>query len=600
MPNNMKSIKHFLLLVVMVLPFTLIAQSKIKKSDLKILIVAHNPDSLQTNGYGSPVSPRYAELAKTRGQEYKKLLSPHFKIVKLINSEEYHYTMSDDFDVTVMDDLPKPIEKVDLGLYRSGKSIVRGDQVMTYNRYLPNDFDRAIIMTGLITDDMTYIASSKYITQCHCLNAHAFNIKTEHDIFNTPFKVNLPYEKNPTPKPLRKYYSGIDFPDQIDMWRVQIESPEDGNGYMIGQIMVGMDFDDSPDCEYISGGHSIKDITGMSIGRSGNIFHWGFSASPDFMTESAKKVFINTVFYMAQFNGKKPLVKILKGESRKWVDEFCYRKTGQLIDHKNKTYPTPKSATDTLVKFYTENYDYFYNPSGLDFIVDEDVKSLGIANHDVQLLEKSIALLEADKDTDKALRILTRYTEYDFNSAAKWRTWLNTFKDYLFFTELGGYKFMIDTWNHPELEASLGKFVTQTSGTTKPAGNNIVDELKANIEVKQDGQNSYTLQIAVTIDEGWHAYAKLTPETNYFIPTKIEFVMPDGSQLIGEVSTPKTYPYDDLKDVEVYKGDFVFKQKFTIDQSFTKNDDLKVMINYQLCNDYLCKMPTTKEFSVSL
>lgn len=596
----MKSIKQFFLLLLMALPFTMVSQSKIKKSDLKILIVAHNPDSLQTNGYGSPVSPRYAELAKTRGKEYKKLLEPYFKTVKLMNSEDYDYTMSDHYDVTVMDDLPKPIESVDLGLYRSGESIVRGDQVMTYDRYLPDNFDRAIIMTGLLTDDMTFIASSKFLTQCHCLNAHAFNIKTSHEIFNTPYKVNLPYEHRPTPKPLKKYYSGIDFPNEMDMWRVQTESPDDGNGYMIGQILVGMGFDDSPDCEFISGGHSIKDITGMALGRSGNIFHWGFSASPDFMTASAKQVFINTVFYMAQFNGKKPIVKMVKGEGREWVDEFCFRKTGQLIDHKNKTYPKAKNEQDTLVKYYTENYDYFTNPDGLNFEVDYDAKSLGIANNDIQLLDKSITLLEDNKDTDKAFRILKRYTEYDFDTASKWRHWFDTYKEYLFFTELGGYKFKIDTWNHPELEESIAKFVNESKKVTKPVGSNEVDELKANIEIKQSGNNTYTLQIAVTIEEGWHAYAKLTPETNYFIPTKIELIMPEGSQLIGEMSMPKTFPYEDLKDVEVYKGVSVFNQKFTVDKSFSKNDDFKVMIDYQLCNDYLCKMPTTKEFSINL
>lgn len=596
----MKNLKYILFTVLIVMPFILVSQSKIDKSDLKILVVAHNPDSLQTNGYGSPVSPRYAELAKTRGQEYKNLLDPHFKTVKLINSEDYNYTMSDDYDVTVMDDLPKPIESVDLGAYRRGESIVHGGKVMTYNRYLPDDFDRAMIMTGLITDDMTFIASSKFLTQCHCLNAHAFNIKTDHDIFNTPNKVSLPYENRPTPKPLKKYYSGINFPDQMDMWRVQTESPEDGNGYMIGQIMVGMDFEDSPDCEYISGGHSIKDITGMSIGRSGNLFHWGFSASPDFMTASAKKVFINTVHYMAQYNGRKPIVKMAKGESRKWVDEFCFRKTGQLIDHKNKTYPKPKNATDTLVKYYTENYDYFFNPEGLNFEIDKDAKSLGIANNDIELLNKSINLLETNKDTERAYRILKRYTDNDFKTASQWRKWFDTFKTYLFFTEVGGYKFQIDTWNHPELEQSIARFETEEPTVSPSKVDTERDELKASVEVKNDEKNRYILQISLTIDDGWHAYAKLTPETNYFIPTEIELIMPKGSQLVGEMSMPKTFPYDDLKDVEVYKGRSVFTQKFTVDKSFSANEDFKVLINYQLCNDYLCKMPTTKELHISL
>ncbi len=596
----MKNIKHSMLLLLIVIPFSLLSQSKMNRSNLKILIVAHNPDSILKNGYGSPVSPRYAELAKTRGQEYKKLLDPIFQTVKVINSESYHYTMSNEYDVTIIDDLPKPIESIDLGKYRNGKSIIRNGKPMLYDRYLPENFDRAVIMTGLITDDMTYGTSSKFVTQCHCLNAHAFNIKTNHEIFNSPYKVNLPYENRPTPKPLKKYYSGVNFPNEMDMWRVQTESPEDGNGYMIGQILVGMGFNDSPDCEFISGGHSIKDITGMALGRSGNMFHWGFSASPDFMTESAKQVFVNTVFYMAQFNGKKPIVKMIKGESRKWVDEFCYRKTGQLIDHKNKTYPKPKNEQDTLVKYYTENYDYFINPEGDTFEVDHDAKSLGIANNNIQLLNKGVELLEDNKDTEKAFRILKRYTDYDFNTASKWRNWLITYKEYLFFTELGGYKFKIDTWNHPELEESLINFVKEKDDTSNKMVENEDDELTAKAELKQDGKNNYTLQITVNIKEGWHAYAKVTPETSYFIPTKIDLIMPKGSKLIGEMTPPKTYPYEDLKDVEIYKGLFVFNQKFMVDESFSKNEDFKVLINYQLCNDYLCKLPTTKELIINL
>jgi|GEM_PF-4622474 hypothetical protein len=80
---------------------------------------------------------------------------------------------------------------------------------MLYDRFLPENFDRAIIMTGPLTDDMTYGTTSKFVTQCHCLYAHAFNIREAHDIFNSPYKVDLPYEKRQTPGPLKNTIQGL-------------------------------------------------------------------------------------------------------------------------------------------------------------------------------------------------------------------------------------------------------------------------------------------------------------------------------------------------------------------------------------------------------
>jgi len=42
------------------------------KSDIRVLIVAHNPDSLFTENYGCTPSARFSKFCKTRGQELKK------------------------------------------------------------------------------------------------------------------------------------------------------------------------------------------------------------------------------------------------------------------------------------------------------------------------------------------------------------------------------------------------------------------------------------------------------------------------------------------------------------------------------------------------
>lgn len=161
----MKNILLIIAVCVAIIPFNLLAQ-KSAKSDIKVLIVAHNPSKVFVGGYAGPkASPRQDKLARTRGKEFKELLDPYFKTVDIINSDSYTANNSDGYDVIIMDDLPKPIEEVDLGLYRKGKSIVRGGRPMMYPRYLPEDYDRATIAIGQITDDLTYIYSSKLMTQ---------------------------------------------------------------------------------------------------------------------------------------------------------------------------------------------------------------------------------------------------------------------------------------------------------------------------------------------------------------------------------------------------------------------------------------------------
>lgn len=243
---------------------------------------------------------------------------------------------------------------------------------------------------------------------------------------------------------MKKYYSGANLGKEIDMWKVQTESYYDKKGYWIGLIMVGMGFNDSPDCEFISGGKSTKDITGMALGRQANIFHWGFSASPDFMTESAKKVFINTVFYMAKYKGSKPIVKRYRSPSRLEVNEACYRNTKTLINTKTFKYKlTGNKEKDEKIKYYNENYGFFYM-EGLSThpVIDFEAMSMGIPNNDKRILDKAISMLEKNNDANIAMTILKRYTFKNFSTAKQWRGWYNKVKDRLFFTELGGYKFM--------------------------------------------------------------------------------------------------------------------------------------------------------------
>lgn len=131
------------------------------KSDIKVLIVAHNPEKPYLKNYSGRVNDRQKELVVTRGKEFKELLDKYFNQVDIIYSDVYKPSDSKRYDVTIFDDMPKPIESIDFGKFRSGKSILRNEKPLMYARYLPADFDCAMITIGSLTDNFVYTMNSK-------------------------------------------------------------------------------------------------------------------------------------------------------------------------------------------------------------------------------------------------------------------------------------------------------------------------------------------------------------------------------------------------------------------------------------------------------
>ncbi|WP_100896409.1 hypothetical protein [Cellulophaga sp. RHA19] len=76
-------------------------------------------------------------------------------------------------------------------------------------------------------------------------------------------------------------------------------------------------------------------------------------------------------------------------------------------------------------------------------ILDEDAKSLGIANNDIKLLEKAVSMLKIGRDKEMAYRLLLRYTKQTFKTDKEWGNWFKKNHKNLYFSEGDGYKFII-------------------------------------------------------------------------------------------------------------------------------------------------------------
>jgi hypothetical protein len=266
-----------------------------------------------------------------------------------------------------------------------------------------------------------------------------------HEIFQRPFKVDLQFEDATVPVNYRYFPGGDKFGKTIKVWKVQTKKfPEVDPGL----VSDPYGFADSPDAEAISSGLNSKAAESVALGRHGNFFLWGFSASPQDMTPEARKCFVNAICYIKKFDGQRPLVR-RQHQARSWALMYAGMVGEFKPDDSYFSRLFPREVRERFgndaqkrLSYYKENLEYLI-PADLGFAVDEDVKGLGLSNRNLELLERAISMLEKRETPDLAKRILTRYTAENFADAGQWRMWLEKNQDRIFFTDVGGFKFLV-------------------------------------------------------------------------------------------------------------------------------------------------------------
>lgn len=596
------------------------------KIPLTVLYVGYDPvkPMPQTLVYYMTTNDRYAAIYKTRMEAFKLFLEKKFTVVKTIDVRDYTASMSDQADVTIMD--AGPVK-------------------------LPADFERPMILMAAMAPNVGLPIGLKFDWYCQCLDGDALNIKTQHEIFNTPNKVNLTLVERPTPGSFFNGFQGLTTPKTMPMWRVVTEGYSVGKPYLIGMVAHGEGFNDSPDAESISGGTCLKNAEAVALGRHGNYFMWGFAGSPDYMTEEANQVFVNTICYIRKFDRKPPIVKKVQIETREGIDEIIYRldeevykkaiisrkegnarlqkmqqelrdqkAAGKDIGRNNemflkmpmtdavqsfedylKSFVSPElyarfgTNTQLYHQYYKDNYEYFYPSGQYSLQLDEDAQKLGISNRQPLILEKCISMLEKNEDPDLARRVLERYTVEKFKSPTEWRNWFNTNKDKLFYTEAGGFKFIVNTYGNLSTAATKPAADTSISKTNNTPTSGDPVAISASL-VNGVIKNKKELIINADILQGWHIYAYVSKE-NLFIQTETVLELPEGMQSDKEWQSSAGLPYPGTDGIFVYEGKASFR--VGIDCTAAKAGSvIKCGLYYQVCNDNKCFPPRKKILSL--
>lgn len=475
-----------------------------KHFDISVLYVGFDPskpmpENLNLNSVGGGTEERFKEAYNERMPSFKALLSEYFTTVKTVDARDYNEAMSDDVDVTIFDQTPTPIKKTVIHRDSVSGAVIGIDPA----EIVSDNFDRPSVFIGHTASTIGRSLGSKLDWYCLCLDKYAHHVRTNHEIFKGPLKVSLTIENEPTPDGVYHYYDGAVEPSEIPMWKVNTEGYGDGKGYRVGLVARGWGFEDSPEAEVISSGVCTKDKTAVALGRHGNFFLWGFAGSPDYMTDEAKKVFVNAVVYTDKHANDRIIARKYneKIATRIYVDELLYYTTAEayhnylemykklneenkvqiqkimdkqaagdsitetekmfltmdfnpgtrekyMQDHLGRADFISITGMDTLVirDFLNTNKEYFYSePEGFyQLKVDEIAKKWRIGNRDIKLIDKAITSLEDGVEEQDAKRVLLRYTLENFEKPEQWRNWFDKNRKNMFFTETGGYIWMIN------------------------------------------------------------------------------------------------------------------------------------------------------------
>lgn len=437
-----------------------------------------------------------------------------------------------------------------------------------------------------------------------------------HAIFNTPLKVNLVFEDIPTPKDyLSPIWAGEEpLGTTIKVWKVQTRKfPEIDPGLVSNPY----GFTDSPDAEIISSGINSKGPESVALARHGNYFLWGFSGAPHDMTPDARKAFINSVCYIKKFDGQRPIVrKAGSGNTRQgalWqarylrhlFDEEAFKKDlPESIRNDPTRYAQQRAAflknattsfpdeirqafgddAEKYVAWTKENVEYLrFNGPGYDakLIVDPDVKALGVSNRKIELLDRCVAELREGTNPERALRILKRYTNETFSDAPGWASWLEKNRDRLFFTEIGGFKWMVA----PKTLIATSPRTTERPDAKQP----VVASAELSPAHARLG-DTVDLILRFETAPSWHIYA-VGSSTGPGVATNVTLDLPEGIEADGGWSYPESSFSTDGQ--RIYAGSFEFRQRLRIKPGATLGPfEVACKLAYQACDPRSCRAPT--------
>jgi hypothetical protein len=214
------------------------------------------------------------------------------------------------------------------------------------------------------------------------------------------------------------------------------------------------EFDGAPELEFLGGGVNHKTPRAGAVWRQGHLLHFGFEPSPDRMSEAGRALLVNAVCYAARFTEDRPIIhtaSVFLGGTR----IFDRDAVGRLLADRERdakqlewyvskdTYAQLKGKSrDEVRAWYRGAVRYLHADKEGLLEVDADAQRFGVPPARLDFLDRATAALADPDRAPLARTLLGRYAPDA--PAGEWVSWLKQNRDYLFFSDAGGYRWYVD------------------------------------------------------------------------------------------------------------------------------------------------------------
>lgn len=292
---------------------------------------------------------------------------------------------------------------------------------------------------------------------CTCLAPVAYNLRP-HEIFNAPMPVDITATTNiPTPEQFASELmtntsiAVLPLVDGIRSYHTVI------NDYQRGWSSHYYEFADLPDVEVFSGGINEQTPHSAAFWRQGNLLHFGFEQSPTQMNGAGQAMLVNAVAYISRFTEDRPIDVSLSvfgpdhiAVSRDRLKNYFIRWPSALTNiFTPETLATFDWHNSTNAQAWFDFMRPWIHPNAGNYLeVDQEAKVLNTVFDSPEFFPKTIAALRDEKTQPAAAVLLARYAPDGPGNAANaeaWDKWWKENAPYLFYSELGGYRWYIDS-----------------------------------------------------------------------------------------------------------------------------------------------------------
>lgn len=377
-----------------------------------------------------------------RADEFTPLLKEYFAKVDAVARDQFQLKQADGYDVVVLD---WPQSHAMRGAWMDGSPLGKRE-----------DWKKPTVLLGSAGLNLAVAWKLHGGSGCTCLAPVAYDLRP-HEIFRGPVPVDINATTTiPTPEQFKhdlktnETIAVLPLVDGIQNYHTVI------NDNARGWSSHYYEFADLPDVEVFSGGINEQTPKSAAFWRQGNLLHFGFEQSPAQMNAAGRAMLVDAVAYISRFTEDRPIDVTLSVFGPDRVATSRERAKGYFVRWPRSVTNVFSAAvlatfdwhdTNAAPAWFKENRAWIHPDTNNFLEVDAEAKALGVVFDSPDFFPKAIAALRDEKTKSAAAKVLARYAPEGPGAsadAAAWEKWWRENSPYLFYSELGGYRWYVD------------------------------------------------------------------------------------------------------------------------------------------------------------